>query len=310
MTTRSSRLAPIAIFVFKRAAHTQRLLESLQTNPEFSESPVYIFADGARSAKEQADVDAVRQLVAEFAHPHKTVVLAPANQGLAKSITQGVTQLCAEYGHAIVVEDDLVVAPSFLSYMNTALARYADATQVMQISGHMFPVDLQASTDAVLMPVTTSWGWATWQRAWAHMAEAPAEATAHLASRKWRFQFDLRGTFPYARMLAQRLERKNHSWAIWWYYQVFTHSGLVLHPTRSLVNNEGFDGSGTHCADKDVVQMALQGTHVSTYPQVVAANTAAFKRYGRFLVADRGIKKYTFDCLWRLFFSTKLLHAR
>lgn len=310
MTHSSSRLAPVAIFVFKRPAHTRRLLESLQTNPEFSESPVYIFADGARNAKEQEDVDAVRHLVAEFAHPNKTLVLAPANQGLAKSITQGVTQLCAEYGQAIVVEDDLVVAPSFLNYMNTALARYADAAQVMQISGHMFPVDLHAATDAVFLPVTTSWGWATWQRAWVHMAEAPEIAIAQLTSRKWRYQFDLRGTFPYARMLAQRLERKNHSWAIWWYYQVFTHGGLVLHPARSLVNNEGFDGSGTHCADKDVVQMALLGTHVSNYPQVVAANTAAFKRYGQFLVADRGIKKFTFDCLWRLFFSTKLLHAR
>ncbi len=310
MDTNSYPLAPVAIFVFKRPAHTQRLLESLQTNPEFSKSPVYIFADGARNAKEQADVDAVRHLVAAFDHPHKTVVLAPANQGLAKSITHGVTQLCANYGQAIVVEDDLVVASSFLNYMNTALARYADATQVMQISGHMFPVDLQATTDAVFLPVTTSWGWATWERAWAHMAEVPEVAVAHLASRKWRYQFDLSGTFPNARMLAQRLERKNHSWAIWWYYQVFTHGGLVLHPTRSLVNNEGFDGSGTHCADKDVVQMTLLDTHASSYPQEVAANTAAFKRYGQFLVADRGIKKYTFDCLWRLFFSTKLLHAR
>lgn len=310
MISSSSLLAPIAIFVFKRPAHTRRLLESLQTNAEFLRSPVYFFADGARNSKEQADVDAVRNLIAEFAHPNKTVAHAPANQGLAKSITQGVTQLCSEYGHTIVVEDDLVVAPSFLDYMNAALTRYSDATQVMQISGHMFPVDLQVATDSVFMPVTTSWGWATWQRAWVHMAEAPETAIAQLASRKWRHQFDLRSAFPYARMLAHRLQRKNHSWAIWWYYQVFTHGGLVLHPTHSLVNNEGFDGSGTHCADKDVVQVALGGAHVSTYPQEVVANNAAFKRYGQFLIADRGIKKYTFDCLWRLFFSTKLLNAR
>lgn len=301
--------APIAIFVFKRPTHTRRLLESLQANPDFLQSPIYFFADGARNVKEQIDVNSVRQLIEEFAHPQKTVIHAPANQGLAKSITQGVTQLCAKYGRAIVVEDDLVVAPNFLGYMNTALTRYAEADQVMQISGHMFPVNLQATTDAVFMPVTTSWGWATWHRAWIHMKKTPESAIEQLASRKWRYQFDLQGAFPYARMLVQRLQGKNNSWAIWWYYQVFSNGGLVLHPTRSLVNNEGFDGSGTHCADKEVAQIDLDSTCISTYPELVAADMRSLSRYGQFLIKDRGVKQHMFDCLWRLFFSTRVLHV-
>jgi hypothetical protein len=36
------------------------------------------------------------------------------------------------------------------------------------------------------------------------------------------------------------------SWAIKWYYSVFIRNGLGVFPTRSLVQNIGFDGSGTH----------------------------------------------------------------
>ena len=36
------------------------------------------------------------------------------------------------------------------------------------------------------------------------------------------------------------------SWAIKWYYSVFIRNGLGLFPTHSLVQNIGFDGTGTH----------------------------------------------------------------
>lgn len=308
MTEQIFNLAPIAIFVFKRPEHTARMLAGLAANPEFLASPLFIFSDGARNAVEQVPVDAVRQLLADFAHPQKTLVLAPANQGLAKSITQGVTQLCSKYGQVIVVEDDLAVAPSFLNYMNTALTKYAEEPRVMQISGHMFPVDLKVETDAVFMPVTTSWGWATWQRAWTHMKTEPELALQKLGSRRWRRRFDLNGSFPYARMLAERLAGRNHSWAIWWYFQVFMHDGICLFPAKSLVNNEGFDGSGTHCADKDVATMVLGATHITSYPEVVSHNEA-FRTYQQFLSKDRGFVKRNYDRAWRLFFSTRSLHV-
>jgi hypothetical protein len=303
-----NQFAPIAVFAFKRPEHMRRMLIGLQANPEFSASPLYIFSDGARNAAEQVLVDEVRQLAADFPHPKKIVVVAPANQGLAKSITQGVTQLCTEFGRVVVVEDDLAVSASFLNYMNTALNRYADDSRVMQIAGHMFPVDLQVDTDAVFMPVTTSWGWATWKRAWMHMQVSPELAVKKLASRRWRHRFDLQGSFPYARMLAERLAGRNQSWAIWWYFSMFVNDGIALFPARSLVNNEGFDGSGTHCADKDVAFSALEAVQITQFPKV-GINDKAFRTYGQFLSRDRGLVKRTYDRLWRIFFSTRLTHV-
>lgn len=245
----TSPLAPIALFTFKRPEHTRRTLEALARNPEFDRSELHIFCDGSRRAGEDAAVLATREVVRQWDHPAKTVHESPVNRGLAASIIDGVSRLCAAHGRVIVVEDDLVVAPVFLDFLNRALDRYAEDVRVMQISGHMFPVDLSGiDSDAVFLPFTTSWGWATWQRAWAQF-DPSMQAFQQLAGdRALRRRFDLDNAYPYFAMLKKQKAREIDSWAIRWYLSVFMRDGLTLFPTRSLVSNEGFDGTGTHGA--------------------------------------------------------------
>ena len=241
-------LAPVALFAFKRPEHTRRTLEALAANPEFSDSPLHVFCDGSRGAGDAVAVSATREVVRNWPHPHKSLHEAPANRGLAASIIDGVSRLCASHGRVIVVEDDLVVAPVFLDFLNRALDRYAQEPRVMQVSGHMFNVDLPPDgSDAVFMPFTTSWGWATWQRAWSKF-DAEMHAFGRLqADRALRRRFDLGHAYPYFEMLKKQKAGQIDSWAIRWYLSVFMADGLVLYPRRSLVNNEGFDGSGTNC---------------------------------------------------------------
>ena len=48
-------------------------------------------------------------------------------------------------------------------------------------------------------------------------------------------------------MLRRQIEGKNNSWAIRWNASLFLNEILSLNVGRSLVQNEGFDGSGTNC---------------------------------------------------------------
>ena len=48
-------------------------------------------------------------------------------------------------------------------------------------------------------------------------------------------------------MLRRQIEGKNNSWAIRWNASLFLKDILSLNVGRSLVQNEGFDGSGTNC---------------------------------------------------------------
>lgn len=260
--------APIALFTFKRPEHTRRTLESLAQNPEFVESPVFIYCDGARNAAESVQVEETRKLVRDWPHPNKTIVERDRNWGLAKSVIEGVTQLCSEYGRVIVVEDDLVVSPVLLNYLNAALDRYADEPKVMQVSAHMFPVEIESDCDAVMLPFTTSWGWATWSRAWKCFDPAMTGYENLRSKRALRWQFDMDGSYPSFRMLKQQKYGKIHSWAIRWYLSVFTAKGLVLFPKQTLVRNEGFDGSGTNCKTPQVRNEILGCTSVNKFPSV------------------------------------------
>ena len=251
MTATTEEPAPIALFVFKRPDHTRRTLESLARNAEFERSALHVFCDGSRGPADDAAVDATRRLVRNWPHPNKTVHEAPANRGLAASVIAGVTALCDAHGRVIVVEDDLVVAPVFLDFLNRALDTYADDPRVMQVSGHMFPVELDAGGgDAVFLPFITSWGWATWQRAWSSFDPHMRDFSQLVADRAIRRRFDLENAYPYFAMLKKQKAGQIDSWAIRWYLSVFVAKGLTLYPRRSLVQNEGFDGSGTHNSNR------------------------------------------------------------
>lgn len=46
------------------------------------------------------------------------------NKGLAANIIEGVTRVVDEYGKVIVVEDDLIASPFFLTFMNDVLNKF------------------------------------------------------------------------------------------------------------------------------------------------------------------------------------------
>ncbi len=140
----------------------------------------------------------------------------------------------------------------------------------MQVSGYMFPVDLDADTDAVFLPFTTSWGWATWSRAWRRFDPQMSAFERLSADPALRRTFNLEGAYDYFDLLRRQKRGQVDSWAIRWYLSVFMQGGLTLYPVRSLVQNIGFDGSGTHGADGTFDQGPLAATfRVERFPMQV-----------------------------------------
>lgn len=239
--------APIALFTYRRTDLLGSVLDSLEACPEFLESDVFVFSDGPKDAAAAADVAKVRKLLRDRLRRNMTLIEAPENRGLANSIIAGVNRLCQDYGRAIVIEDDLIVSPALLTWFNAALDRYADEAQVMQVSGHAFDVPaLRTRDEALFLPVTTSWGWATWGRAWSMFDSEATGWEAIKSDRALRRRFDLGNRFHYSKMLEWQMHGQVDSWAIRWYWSVFQRGGLVLFPPRSLIANLGKDASGTH----------------------------------------------------------------
>ncbi len=284
----NSSTAPIALFTFNRPEHTRQTLESLAQNPEFESSLLFIYCDGARHEGDADSVDATRKLVREWPHSNKTLIERERNWGLANSVIAGVTNLCERFGRVIVVEDDLVVSPAFLNYLNSALKRYAEEPQVMQISGYMFPTSYGGLGRSILLPITSTWGWATWNRAWKEFVAPGCENIDFLKDPRKRETFNLHGAYPYTRRLKQQLKGRSDSWGIRWYLSVFNCGGLVVYPNGSLVQNIGHDGSGTHCKVELKSEMITESPipDAFSFPEDIVVDEEHFRNVKAYLRKD------------------------
>lgn len=242
-----STLAPVVVFAYRRPDHLRNTLTSLIRCEGFKQSPIIVYCDGPRDAKETDLVMATRELASATLGDHAEYHFSEVNLGLSRSVIAGVSDAVNRFGRAIVVEDDLELSPSFLTFMNHALDRYIHNERVFQVSGYMFDVpELNSSPSALFLPFTVSWGWATWKRAWDQFDPLASGWEALRTDKDLRQRFGLDGTYDYATMLIRQMTGLRDSWAVRWYWTVFKANGLVLFPPVSLVSNTGFDGSGTH----------------------------------------------------------------
>lgn len=242
--------APVVLFTYNRPVHARRTLESLALNPEAERTELFIYADGPKpeaTAAERENVEQVRRVIRERAWCGRvTVIEAETNRGLAASITGGVRAVLAEAGSAIVLEDDLRVAPGFLHYMNAGLRCYESEPAVMHVSGYLPPVRASLP-ETFFLRLTSSWGWATWRRAFAHFEGDASSLLARLEQHELLEVLNLDGAHDYAAQLRANAAGRLRTWAVQWYASVLLQGGLGLFPRHSLVENTGFDGSGTHC---------------------------------------------------------------
>ncbi|MES0488493.1 MAG: glycosyltransferase [Leptospirales bacterium] len=245
--TSHSKVAPVVLFVYNRPDHVEKTIEALRKNRLAKQSDLFIFSDGVKKPEDAAQVELVRNYIKTIqGFKNITIVEREKNYGLANSIIDGVTNILNQYGKIIVLEDDLITSPYFLEFMNSALSKYENESRVMQVSGYMFPVNVAIDEDAFFLPLTTSWGWGTWKRAWEHF-DAEAKGYELLRrDKKLRKRFNLDGAYDYYTMLEKHFAGKVDSWAVRWYLSVFIQNGFTLYPVKTLVANTGFDGSGTH----------------------------------------------------------------
>lgn len=263
-------LAPIALFTYKRPTHTSLTINALAQNGLASESDLYIFCDGPKgnaTAADILDIQKVRKLANETkGFKSVQVISRAANQGLGPSIIQGVTEILSQFPTVIVVEDDLITTPGFLSYMNDALVRFESQEQVMHVSAYMFPISATLP-DHFFLRIGTCWGWATWSRAWKHFNGDLVDISKKLSDGNMWSRFDFEGTQQFSKQIELNLAGKMNTWAVRWYASIFLKDGLSLHPGKSFVQNIGFDNTGENCEIStffDVSEYSLQALPISS----------------------------------------------
>jgi GT2 family glycosyltransferase len=281
-------LSPIALFVYNRPEHTRRTISYLQQNLLADESRLFIFADAPKTEADKAKVDEVRQLIKEVTG-FKSVKITERskNLGLAESIISGVTQLVNDYGKIIVFEDDLLSSPYTLQYFNEALTRYEKEEKVMHIGAYMYNLENKVLQETFFFRAATSWGWATWARAWKEF-EPDVDKLLRGFDKKKIERFSIEGTMNFWKQLQGFKAGKNDSWAIRWYASIFLKGALTLNPSASLVNNIGNDGSGVHSNKEDMYAVNVARKPVTWFPTEIKEDEKAYQAIRSFLSKRKG----------------------
>jgi len=291
------QFAPIALFVYNRPQHTERTLKYLQQNKIAAESRLFIFSDAAKTPEDEDKVKEVRELLKTVEGFRKVdIIERKTNAGLANSIIAGVSQLVKDYKQVIVFEDDLISSPHTLTYFNEALNKYRNEERVMHIGAYMYPLKANNLPETFFYRAATSWGWATWERAWNDFEPDIELLMASFDSKKRR-EFAIDNTMNFWKQMQDYKKGNNNSWAIRWYASIFLKGGLTLNPSQSLVNNIGHDGTGVHSGINDIYNVIINPKRITQFPTELKEHEEAYQLIKNFLQNRKGtiwqrIKRY------------------
>ncbi len=292
--------SPIILFTYNRPHETQQTIESLKANSLAKDSILYIFSDAAKTDAQKGKVDEVRHVIDSVTGFKEVIVYKSGkNKGLAKSVIDGVTAVLEKHGSAIVLEDDLVTSPNFLSYMNQALDFYRNNPEIISISGCTFKVDIPDNYeyDVYFTHRMSSYGWGTWLDRWEkidwEMKDYPAFKYNLLENLKF-----MKGGQDLPRMLSAYMKGKIHSWAVRFAYHQYKTNTYTVYPIESKVNNIGFDSKGTNTTRKkkyDVVDFRLSNNENFRFSENIFIDKKINKSFlKKYKIINRILANYIF----------------
>ena len=269
-------LAPIVLFVYNRLSHTQKTVEALQKNTLAELSTLIIYSDGPKNSEDKKNIEEIRIYLKTIIGFKKIQIIEKENnEGLAKSIIDGVTETINKYGKIIVLEDDIVTSPGFIKYMNDALDLYENEPLVMHISGYMYPLAKNKLPETFFYQAASCWGWGTWKSAW-NLLETNAEVLyKKLQEKKLMDTFNINTIHGFEQQLLDNISGKLHTWFIKWHATVVLNRGYCLYPKLSMVQNIGFDNTGEHCGSTNIFNNHKLATNINVKKRDLEYNQEA-----------------------------------
>lgn len=246
--------APVMLFTYSRPTHTRRVLEALAENTLAKETDVYAYTCLPKNESHRESVDATKDVLREYASTGRfrtfAIVDKPTFRPLGPAMVEAVSEVIGKYGRIVVVEDDIVTSPHYLEFMNLCLDYYEKSHYVFSISGYSPDLECLShlADDVYLVHRACPWGWGTWADRWEKYSWDIPDYQKSMKDRKLRkrlreWNIDLPMTLD-ALFYEKGCMDKN--WEQQFCYCQCMNDMSVVCPKKSLVENIGFDGSGTH----------------------------------------------------------------
>lgn len=265
--------SPIIIFVYNRVDHFEKTYNALSLCKEAKDSDLFIFSDGAKNENAVKGVNEVREKLEEIKNEGKfksvTVVESKENKGLALSIISGVSAVLEEHGKAIILEDDSLVTPSFLGFMNKSLDEFESDKRIGAIAGFTpeidFPEDYKS--DIFTSYRSCSCGWATWKDRFENVDWELKDIKSFYKDKKMIKKFNSSGSDRFMRLYRQT-RGNGTSWSVRFGLHLVRNDMLTVYPKYSYIQNIGCDETGVHSKSKDAEKMRVDLNKAIKNPDV------------------------------------------
>jgi hypothetical protein len=238
--------APVVIFTYKRLPVLRRVMESLLANPDSSRSHLIVYSDGPKTPSDAAGVNEVRDFVRGL-RQFKSIEFKfrDSNLGLARSFIAGITETFANHERAIFLEDDNLLSPYFLAFMNSSLDRFEQDSRVICITGYSFPLWPKQKAPYFVRGAET-WSMASWRRGWQNFDADAVALKRELDAKGLAGKIDRDG-FGFYEMLQSQIDGRIDSWGVRWWTSAFLKELYCLYPHEPLCVSIGYGEESVHC---------------------------------------------------------------
>jgi len=241
---------PILLILFNRPNYTRNVINAMRL---VKPRKVYLAADGPRPERpeDQARCEATREAALQAIDWDCEVKMRfqDQNLGCGQNPSQAITWLLEEEPFGIILEDDCIPNESFFYFCEYFLKKFEYDERVWMVSGtNMTHQWKPEQWDYFYSLIGSTWGWATWRRAWQqydyYMANWANPRVQELMRNMFEplvykvismeFQYTYEGYY------------KGSVWDFQWNFTRIMNNGLTVMPAYNLVSNVGFGEEATH----------------------------------------------------------------
>ncbi|WP_099464650.1 glycosyltransferase family protein [Parabacteroides provencensis] len=247
-------IAPIIITVYTRIKHFKRTIEALRKNSLAKDSELYIVSDAAYRSEDILLVEQVRCFAEHIEGFKKTHLLFwKDNLGPSTSWKKAIEIVLQNHDSFIGMEDDILVAPSYLQYLNDGLQFYKEDKKVFCICAFTAPFRIPKyyNKDVYFYNGLSPWGFAIWKDRYEKIDQNYYDRYFELKKNKVLYKKFLSIGFYIKGILIADSKGEIEADDMRWYYHMVKNDMCSVFPVVSKTQNWGFDGTGIHCNDKN-----------------------------------------------------------
>ncbi len=286
---------PVLLIIFNRPEVTRQVFEAIrQARPQ----KLFIAADGYRQDKvgEKELCELTKTVVSNVDWPcevHHDYL--DHNIGPCARVPLAINWFFDGVERGIIFEDDCLPDATFFPFCRELLERYKNNEKIMNISGSNFQdgkIRGEASYYFSIYP--TTWGWATWKRAWKLYDKNMNGFPNFLKENR------IQNIVPNAAKKEQRYwlgffkkeyDKKFVFWDVKWLFALWTYERLSVIPNNNLVTNIGFGNDATHTKGNLELSIPSQVLLEIVHTPTIVVNEEADRYHYKKLYSTNLLKK-------------------